>query len=392
MSMRFLFIVFLALCLVGCEYDPNEITYFQPVDMHDGLLTGTVDAVGINWDRLAKGIDSIKMGRWGEVHSILIYIDGRLVIEEYFPGHHFSWEHEKYQGEWSEWGPAWGENEWHVNMSVTKSYTAALVGIAIEQGFVNNKNEPIFEYLPDYQYLAQGGKENITIEHLLTMTSGLEWDEWHSSHSDLTNDATKVFYCEDQIECILEKELVHEPGMTFNYNGGNHIILGEIIQNSSGMALDEFLEVYLYQPLEIAHFPYWDRFESGVFVADGGLVQTSREMLKFGITFLNGGKWKDEQIIPLKWVKMSAIPYRNNSGIRVPGSDGGPKGYGYSWWTWKTRHNGQEIDVYYAGGWGGQRIFIIPDLDSVIVMTGGNYTRKTHTFRILEKYLLPAME
>jgi CubicO group peptidase (beta-lactamase class C family) len=117
---------------------------------------------------------------------------------------------------------------------------------------------------------------------------------------------------------------------------------------------------------------------------------SSREMLKFGITYLNNGRWNGEQVIPEEWASLSAVPYGNNSGIRVPGSDGGRKGYSYSWWTWETKHNGQLLKTYYAGGWGGQRIFVIPELDTVVIMTGGNYTSKTHTFEIMEKYVLPA--
>ena len=92
-----------------------------------------------------------------------------------------------------------------------------------------------------------------------------------------------------------------------------------------------------------------------------------------------------------KWIN-GRIHYGNNTGIRVPASDGGRKGYGYSWWTWTPKHNGEELDTYYAGGWGGQRIFVIPDLDTVVVMTCGNYTSKSYTFTIMEDYILAAME
>ena len=89
---------------------------------------------------------------------------------------------------------------------------------------------------------------------------------------------------------------------------------------------------------------------------------------------------------------LSAVPYGDNTGIRVPGTDGGRKGYGYSWWIHPTRHNGEKIDAFYAGGWGGQRIIVIPDLDAAVVFTGGTYTAKTATFFILDKYILPAIE
>jgi CubicO group peptidase (beta-lactamase class C family) len=275
-------------------------------------------------------------------------------------------------------------------MSAGKSITSACISIAIEEGFIESVEQSIFEYLPDYQHLATDGKDEITIEHLLTMTAGLEWDEWSASNSDINNDLIRLWVdCDDQVACVLERPLINEPGTNFTYSGGGMIVLGEIIANATGMDIEAFASKYLFAPLGIDSV-VWTRFDSGVIYAGGEQMLSSREMLKFGITYLNNGRWNGEQVIPEEWASLSAVPYGNNSGIRVPGSDGGRKGYSYSWWTWETKHNGQLLKTYYAGGWGGQRIFVIPELDTVVIMTGGNYTSKTHTFEIMEKYVLPA--
>ena len=379
---------FALLALAGCQSGPPEYVYSAPEDLGDGLAVGTIEEVGIDFNLIGNAVDRIWDGDFKAIHSLLIYKDGKLVVEEYFSGHHFSWEHAGYRGEWVEWDA----DEWHVNMSVTKSYTSAIVGLAIREGNINSVHDSIFDYLPDRQRFATGGKEDITIEHLLTMTSGLEWDEWSASHTDRANDATGMMLDRDPVRYVLEKSLAHDPGTHFTYNSGNLMLLSEIVRNTTGMDLDEFARTRLFEPLGIGELPTWVRWDSGVIAADGGLLQTSREMMKFGVTFLNGGVWDGQQVIDPEWVARSAVPYGDNTGIRVPGTDGGRKGYGYTWWIHPTRHNGEKIDAFYAGGWGGQRIIVIPDLDAVVVFTGGTYSSNTETFAILDKYVLPAME
>ena len=167
------------------------------------------------------------------------------------------------------------------------------------------------------------------------------------------------------------------------------VLLGEIIKNATGMDTEAFANEYLFAPLAIDPVE-WSRFDNGVINGSGQQRMSSREMLKFGVMFLNDGVWNGQQIISEEWVDFSSVPFVNNTGIKVPGADGGRKGYGYTWWTWSTKHNGEKLDTYYASGWGGQKIIVIPELETVIVFTGGNYTSKTHSFSILEKYILAA--
>jgi CubicO group peptidase (beta-lactamase class C family) len=224
------------------------------------------------------------------------------------------------------------------------------------------------------------------------MTSGLEFNEWNSK-SGGKNSIMNIYDCPDAVVCVLEVPLVHKPGTNFTYSSGNFIVLGEIVKYATGMEIDEFAGIHLFKPLGIDELPLWVRYDlSGMVDAAGGLLLTPREMLKFGLTYLNNGKWDGQQIIPEEWVALSAVSYGGNTGINVPGVDGGRKGYGYSWWTWNTKHNGERLDMFYAGGWGGQRIIVIPNLDTVVVMTAGDYTSNTKTFALMDKYILPAIE
>jgi CubicO group peptidase (beta-lactamase class C family) len=380
-------VILTLLAVAGCQSGPPDYTYTPPEDLGDGLEVGTIEEVGIDFNLIGTAVDRIWDGDFKAVHSLLIFKDGKLVVEEYFSGHRFSWEGSGYRGEWIEWDA----DEHHVSLSLTKSYVSAIVSIAIAQGFINSVHDSIFDYLPDHQRFAKDGKEDITIEHLVTMTSGLEWNEWNSK-SGSKNSIMNVYKCSDQVACVLEEPLKHEPGTHFTYSGGNFLVLAQIVKHATGMEMDEYAGLHLYEPMGISELPLWVRYDSGMIDAAGGSLHTSRELLKLGVTYLNDGVWNGRQVIDEEWVALSGVPYKNNTGIKIPGDDAGRKGYGYTWWTFTVRHNGKKMNAYNAGGWGGQRIYVLPELDAVVVMTGGTYTANTATFTVLDKYILPAIE
>lgn len=345
---------------------------------------------------VSAAVDGITDGRFGEIHSLLIYKDGKLVLEEYFSGHDYHWGRPNFHGQLVNWG----RETRHNIHSVGKSMTSACIGIAIDKGFINSTDQPIFDYFPDYQHLMVGGKEQITIEHLLTMTAGLAWDEWGSSYASHTNDVIALWFdCEDPISCILEKPLVGQPGTTFKYSGGNMILLGEIIKRATRMDIETFAGKYLFEPLAI-ELPKWQWInDTGVIYAGGDQRLTPREMLKFGVVYLNGGKWNDRKIIPAYWVKKSATAYpgRENTWFNyfmrsIPPGDStwGRRGYSYSWWTHQFKHAGRVYPAYWALGFGGQKIVIFPEQKAVIVVTAGNYQKADASTKILTKYLIPA--
>ena len=114
-------------------------------------------------------------------------------------------------------------------------------------------------------------------------------------------------------------------------------------------------------------------------------------MLKIGITYLNEGVWNGQRIISKEWVEKSKTIYRGNSGIQVPLDDAGKCGYGYTWWINEADGPNGKVNLFQASGWGGQEIIVIPDLDLVVVFTGGNYVVKKHIYEILERFILPAV-
>ena len=174
------------------------------------------------------------------------------------------------------------------------------------------------------------------------MTSGLEWNEWGASYTNLENDTFKLWVdCEDQITCVLEKPFIDEPGTSFNYSGGGMVVLGEILKNATNMSIEDFSGNNLFEPLGIEP-PIWAKYESGVIDGSGGIEITPRDMANICLTFLNKGVWNGEQIISEQWVEKSATAFPGNTRINVIGEDSGRVGYSYTWWTKQYSHSGKK--------------------------------------------------
>ncbi|MHC4535977.1 MAG: serine hydrolase domain-containing protein [Planctomycetota bacterium] len=386
MKKTILLISLFSLLHVSCTHDPlSQYTYRPPENISDGFDVGTLDEVNIDSVLIEEAVDSIYRGKYKEVHSMLIVKDDKLVFEEYFEGHKFNYDTVNHHGELV----TWDRTMLHRAMSVTKSITSACIGIAIDRALIESVHQSIFDYLPEHQHLNDDGKDKITIEHLLTMTSGLEWNEWALPYSNLKNDVIMVWQVEDPITYILNKLLNGEPGKSFNYSGGNNILLGEIIKNATKMNIDEFSGEYLFGPLGIDPY-YWSQFKNGVVEAAGTIEITPRDMAKIGVTFLNRGVWNEKRIISEQWVDKSATPFPGNNWMNDWDDHYGMRGYSYSWWTHRFVKSSRSINMFYAAGWGGQFIMVIPELNTVVVFTGGNYLSFRPPFEILKKYILPA--
>lgn len=372
---------------VNCKDFAAQHAYTVPPDLHDGLKVGSLTKVGMNEEMLREVAGRIENDKYGEVHSMLLYKNDNLVFEEYYNGYTYQWDAPAHYGDFV----AWNRDMPHCIHSDSKSFTSLCIGIAIDKGFIMSVDQSIFDYLPGYEHYKVNGKEKITIEHLLTMTSGLEWEEWKISLASTENDQIALWFYEDgPVHYILNKPLVEVPGTHFNYSGGDIQLLAEILHNATGMKLDEFSAKYVFEPMGIDTYDWWLIYPSGEIQAAGGLKLTPRDMVKIGAMMLNKGVWKGNRIISENWVAQCIAPYRGNRNIKIPGEDLGKVGYGYTWWTKNFKYKGKPITWYSALGWGGQKISVLPQLDMVLVFTGANYTGNVHNFEILERFILPA--
>jgi len=388
MKKKIILISVLCLLFGGCK-DKTSVnyTYTPPININDEFNTGSLNEVNVSPVTIQKVVDSIYCGKYQEVHSILIYKDNKLVFEEYFKGHKFKYDTSNHHGDWV----SWERDSLHNIMSVTKSITSICIGIAVDMGLINSVNQFIFDYLPEHQHLKERGKDKITIEHLLTMTSGLDWNEWALPYGNLENDVIKMYLADDQVAFVLNKPLMDEPGTSFKYSGGNNILLGEILKTATKMKIDAFSGKYLFEPLGIIPY-YWSYYESGIVDAAGSIRIKPRDMVKLGVTFLNDGMWNGKRIVSKEWIDKSATSYPGNSWMNNWDDHWGKRGYGYMWWTHQFVMAGERLNMYYAAGWGGQFIMVIPKLEAVVVFTGGNYVSYRPPFEILKSYILTAFK
>jgi CubicO group peptidase (beta-lactamase class C family) len=177
-----LLISVLSLLFISCKQDPSTLRAYQlPEKINDGLEVGSLEEANIDQALIEKAINDINRGKYGEVHSMLIFRDSKLVAEEYFEGHKYQWDAPNHHTELV----MFNKDALHSTMSDSKSITSICIGIAIDEGFIENVGQSIFDYLPEHQHLSKEGKEKITIENLLTMTSGLNWKEWNAPYSKI---------------------------------------------------------------------------------------------------------------------------------------------------------------------------------------------------------------
>jgi CubicO group peptidase (beta-lactamase class C family) len=296
-----------------------------------------------------------------EIHSMLIVRNGYLVEEEYF-------------------GVDSRRDIPHWIYSVTKSITATLVGIAIDHGYLTGVNQTVIDFFPNRTFQnVDSNKQNITIEHLLTMTSGLEWEEWWASYDDPANDFRRIrSSSNDWIQYILDKPMVAAPGTLFNYNGGNCHLLSAIIQSVYNDTMEVFAEEYLFSPLNITDY-YWGKDPQGITQGETYLSLTSRDMAKIGFLYLQNGTWEDTQIVSEEWVKRATEEF-----ISVTHS--AQYSYGYLWWLSKT-----PVQHIQAHGWHGQNLYIIPEKELIVVFTSDEPTFLLgYGYSLIQNYIIPA--
>lgn len=374
-------LIFLSVSLfLSCKEDsvepPLSYTYQVPEQTNDGWKTDNLTEVGINSEKLFEAVDYINVGIFNQVHSILIIKNGKLVFEEYFKGHKFDYNGPSHHGNIV----SFDIHTIHNQASVTKSFCSALVGLAIDKGYITDVNEKVYDYFPEYSAYRDDQKDKITIEHLLSMTSGFEWNEGEYQYADSRNDLIQMWNVSDPLLHIMSKPIEAEPGSQFYYNSGCTNILGEIVRRASGRSTDIFAKEFLFQPLGITQYE-WAHFLNGVLFTSGDLKIRPRDMAKLGYLLLNNGKWGGKQIISSEWTKKTAESYISANSIWK---------YGYQWWIRSYKINSQIIDSYAARGWGGQAIIVFPSLDVVIVLTGGNYTTYEPVNDILQ-LLIPSV-
>lgn len=248
--------------------------------------------------------------------------------------------------------------------SCTKSILSALVCIAMDQGLLSGPSAPISEFFPQLSRDADTRKPKITIGQLLTMSAGFRWTEFGGANSfpKMTRSAHWVNY-------VLEQPLADEPGTRMEYNSGISQLLSSILVQASGQSTASFAEQYLFGPLGIREY-HWETDPQGIHTGGFGLKLRPADLLKFGQLYLQQGVWENSQIISGERVACSAQP-------ALPAEPPRHGGYGWHWWTGSITgdtRTGESaaVDYYYARGYAGQYVYVLPELETVVVLTRDN--------------------
>jgi CubicO group peptidase (beta-lactamase class C family) len=349
----------------------------SPTSLNDGWPAATAESVGLDGSRLC-GIAAKLAATNANVHAVVIARHGRLVFEQYFNG----------QDEL--WGTDRGPHEFdaatkHDMRSVSKSVTSLLVGIAIDRELIKGVDEPILKFFPDYSALKTAGWDSVTLRHLLTMSSGMQWDQ-NRPWADPQNDERQLSNEADPFRYVLSKPIVAPPDTVWNYTSGGTDLLGNVIERVSGKPLETFAREALFAPLGISDWE-WMKYRNEHISAAAGLRLRPRDAAKIGQLVLNRGEWAGKQIVSAKWIEQSVTPR-----FQAIGYFGGLFYYGQQWWMGRTLSGDKDVKWIAAQGLGGQRIFIIPELDLVMVTTSGLYgsaRQGNAALDILANFIIP---
>ena len=330
--------------------------YSAPPQLDDGIITGDLPAAGLDaapvLSLLNKARKPEKEGGFRELHSLLVYKDGFLVLEEYFAGNDDFIQFENgILRDSSRERVQWSRDDKHYVASVNKSLTATVAGIALDR-FQVPLNQPIASLLPGKSELFNTeNKASVTLQHVLTMQLGFEWDEWES------NDLALMWKSGDFTEFLLSRDN-DGPGITWRYNSAAPNMLLRMLENLVHEPIRTWADREFYARLGITDYR-WESQPDGYPEGSARMYLRPRDMLKIGICYLDGGVWNGQQIIPGPWVDaVSKVQARGDAGD-------------YSYYFWLRNLKG--IRYISAQGDGGQYINVFRDQDMVIVMTQGNY-------------------
>lgn len=347
----------LSLALCACSWG---------VQSHDELIRPNVDPVPgeqqecqaspLDLPKLAEAIAWIEANE-SQLHSFLVYQCGRKILEDYYLGYDAIMPHDL--------------------QSATKTVSAMLIGAALKSGLLKDLDQPLVELLPDYAHLMIGAKANITLRHVLTMTTGLRWKDFGRANS-----FDEIAASKDSVQYILSEPLVSLPGEVFFYNTGNSHLLSAIITQLTGKSAFDYADEVLFSPLGMMDYR-WDDFADGLNLGGWGLYMRPRDMAKLGMVLANQGRWEGRPILDADFLRQAMTAQA--------ATQGGPGGSGYGFQMW-IQDDLTEKPVAAAMGWGGQTIFVLSELDAVVVFTGSvdiNPAKNVdHIRHVLKNYVL----
>lgn len=337
--------------------------YQIPQKTTDNLDISSLEKEGVDSTLYYKFFNGLPVPKEHKINSFLLLRNNKLILEQYFGDYSI---HKK-----------------HDLRSSTKSITGLLVGLAIENGFIKNENDPIVNYLDDYQGIIKD--KSIRIIDFLNMNSGLDCNDWVPASA---GNEEKMYKKKDWVKFVLELNNKHPKNDSAVYCTGGVVVLGYIIQKASKMKLDAFALKYLFEPLGITDYQ-WAYYNDKKNVDSGGhLYLKPRDMAKIGLLVHNKGIFNQKQVIAEKWVE-KCLSKQTKFTV-----DNRIINYGYLWWKESLVFNAKTYNYTYASGNGGQFIINIPAANVVAVFTGENYNSPNTSLplEIVKRVIIPSLK
>ncbi len=334
MQMKNIIIFLCAVLLNGClTEDPlnQQFNTFKPKEIGDGLVLSNPSTENVDSLALVNIYDNVYSDEnlWS-LRSLLVFRNGKLISEAYLK------DSEDITTQ-------------HLIWSCTKQVMGLLTGLAIENGFIESINDSISDYFSS-ELTGHSDKANITIHNLITMQSGIDYD---NDGAEGETDKILRQLPDNSVDFILSRPKNAAPGTEFHYNDGNPHLLSALIQKATGKPTDVWADEILFSKIEVKNYN-WVRYKDGITLGGFGIETTPRELAKIALCVADSGKWKNQQIILNNWIEEMTKPQVET---------GGDYSFGYFWWIDTSRN------IYFMWGHGGQFVFIVPSKELAIVMT-----------------------
>lgn len=349
---------------------PIAYTYTPPPFEDDGWSVSTLKEVGISQDSIASFLQmliNMPMGsvHTSDIHGFLLARHGKLVVEEYFHGYH--------------------REELHDTRSAAKSLTSLMTGAAMFQGTPPSLSTPIYQtmYGSAEAKSVDSLKSAITVENLLTMTSGLDCDDGDPDSKGNEDVMQEQSDQSDWYRYTLDQRMVRRPGERAVYGSANANLLGGVLAKVTDTWLPDLFRDLIAEPLKIRRYAI-NLMPTLQAYMGGGIQFQPRDFMKLGQVMIDGGRWHGKEIVTAGWAKKSIQPLYDLSGIK----------YGYLWWVTDYPYKDRTVRAFFAGGNGGQVVIGVPELDLVVAFYGGNYSDKVMFVPqsiFVPKYILPAV-
>jgi CubicO group peptidase (beta-lactamase class C family) len=359
-----------------------------------GWPATTPAAAGINVAVLDSIDAEIKAGRYGNVDRVLVIRRGQIAWDRSYPrdyakvfadsvnvrgalnAHDVTGAY-NYYNSW--WHPYYRrETSLHSLQSVTKTITSVVIGIAVTRGDFPSIDRPVLSFFdPAKVANVDDRKRRMTVKHLITMTSGIDWNEG-LPYTDPRNTATALEESTDWVKFTMDRPMSEEPGTRFNYNSGATEVLAAVFRRATGRDIEDYAAEHLFKPLGIDQW-YWKRIPTGLIDTEGGLYLDARDLAKIWYLFHHEGTWDGKRLVSADWVKMSLSP------IVATRPTPNAQKYGLAWWLMPTPADSTRF-YYYGSGFGGQFPVVVPEKDLVLVFNSWNILGGgMPTFRIVNR-------